>query len=96
MANNSPSNSPFLGGGPKFNKAGDNTPMPGEKVADEKPRPPFGGPRVLIGALLVIVLVAAMWIVYGNGLVGVTHHGSTGGLSPEDKPSMNPDAQGGQ
>lgn len=86
----------FLGGGPKFNQAGNNTPLPGERTAEGKPAPPFGGPRVWVGTLVVLVLIGVLWFVYGNGLMGVGHKGSNHVASPLDRPSDNPDAPSGQ
>lgn len=80
----------FLGGGPRFNQAGNNAPMPGEKVADAPPPAPFGGPRVWLGIVVVIVLIVAMYVIFGNNLPG-THHIGGRGISPADRPSDNPD-----
>src|SRR5579872_5388047 len=85
----------FLGGGPKFNQAGDNKPMPGEKVSDAVINPlPFGGPRIWIGALVVIVLLAVLWILFGNGIIGTNHVGGRSSIS-DKAPDINPDAPGG-
>ena len=92
---NSP-NTPFLGGGPRFNQAGENTPMPGEKIAAEAPRLPFGGPRVWVGVLVVLVMIAALFAVYGNGLLGVSHKGGNVSQSVDSRPDVNADAPSGQ
>jgi hypothetical protein len=83
----------FLGGGPKFNQAGDNKPMAGEKVSDAVVNPlPFGGPRIWIGTLIVLVLLGTLWMIFGGGLPGTqTVHGH-GGASMQDRPGLNPDA----
>jgi hypothetical protein len=86
---------PFLGGGPKFNQAGNNTPMPGEKRADTPPPPPFGGPRVWFGGAVLVLLVLVLYLVWGNGLMGVGHiggHGSGMSASDHDAGSINPDS----
>jgi|SRR5579875_2864525 len=86
------SDAPFLGGGPKFNQAGLNTPMPGERTADVPPPPPFGGPRVWAGVVIVVVLIAVLWFVYGSGQDGLRSRGGHTPVSAEDRPTINPDA----
>lgn len=81
----------FLGGGPRFNQAGNNAPLPGEKVADADTPAPFGGPKVWIGVVVVILLIGILWMIFGNGLPGTQHVGGRGGVSPADRPSDNPD-----
>jgi hypothetical protein len=84
---------PFLGGGPKFNQAGNNLPLPGETNAETPPPPLFGGPRLWIGASALIILLLALYLIWGNGLMGVQHTGGRGGdLSASDHGSINPDS----
>ena len=81
----------FLGGGPKFNQAGDNKPMAGEKVADVVVNPlPFGGPKVWIGVLVVVVLLGVLWIIFGGDLPGTQSIHGRGGIS-NTAPDINPD-----
>src|SRR5579884_2885934 len=85
----------FLGGGPRFNQAGENAPMPGEKVADAVVSPlPFGGPRVWIGVLVVLVLIGVLWFVFGGGVPGTQPVGHHGNGSLQERPSNNPDQLG--
>jgi hypothetical protein len=84
--------SSFLGGGPKFNQAGMNAPLPGEKTAEAAERPPFGGPRVWLGFIVVVVLIAVLWVYYANGPGGIHSTGGQGGaVSINGAPSDNPD-----
>jgi len=92
MSEKSPSGSPFLGGGPRFNQAGNNTPLPGEKRAETPPPPFFGGPRVWSAVGIVIVLLVVLFIIYGNGLLGVQHVGGHAPISASDKPDIDPDS----
>ena len=88
---------PFLGGGLNFNQAGLNTPLPGEKTADAKPPLPFGGPRVWLGTIVVILLIAFIWMFYAQGPAGLhDSSGHGGGISPNDQPSDNPDTPSSQ
>ena len=82
----SPSSS-FLGGGPKFNQAGFNAPLPGEKVADVVPQAQTK--RIWIGAILAVVLIATLYVLYIHQ-PGSQHTGR--GVSMSDRPSDNPDA----
>jgi hypothetical protein len=87
------SSSSFLGGGPKFNQAGLNSPLPGEKTADAAPVLPFGGPRVWIGAVVIIALVFFMWFYVNNGNGGTAKVGNYGaGVDPGDRPDVSPDS----
>ena len=81
----------FLGGGPKFNQAGQNAPLPGEKVAATVPPAPLGGPRVWAGVAVVIVLIGALWLVYGGGLAGVRQTGGHGSIDASSHPGLDPD-----
>jgi hypothetical protein len=93
MSETPSSQSPFLGGGPKFNQAGNNAPMPGEKKAETPPPPPFGGPKVWTGVAVLIVLMVVLFFIYGNGIWGTQNTGTRPGISPRDnKPNLNPDA----
>ncbi len=91
MSQTTPPESPFLGGGPRFNQAGNNTPMPGEKRAEAPPPLPFGGPRVWAGTAVVIVLLLVLFLVYGKGLAGVQSTGGRPSVSASDKPADDPD-----
>jgi hypothetical protein len=91
MAQPPSSQSPFLGGGPKFNQAGNNAPLPGEKRAETPPPPPFGGPRMWIGGAVLLALLLGLYLVYGGGLMGTRHVGGRGGTSAST-PNLNPDA----
>jgi hypothetical protein len=91
MSETPSSQSPFLGGGPKFNQAGNNTPMPGEKKAETPPPPPFGGPKVWVGVAVLVVLIAVMFFVYGSVNPDGNGH-SRPGISMDNKPDANPDA----
>jgi hypothetical protein len=85
--------SSFLGGGPKFNQAGLNTPLPGEKTAEADKVALFGGPRVWIGAVVIIALVAFLWIYVGDGLSGTAPRGNAHtGIDIGDAPDVNSDA----
>jgi hypothetical protein len=84
--------SPFLGGGPRFNQAGNNKPLPGEKSVETPPPPPFGGPRVWTGIVVVLALLLLLFFIYGQGLAGVQSTGNHQGISPGDKPSDNSDS----
>jgi hypothetical protein len=80
----------FLGGGPKFNKAGDNVPLPGEKTAVVvESRVPFGGPRVWIATLVIVCLCVALYFI-GDHVWGVQHNGNRPGISPSG-PQNDPD-----
>jgi hypothetical protein len=89
MSDNSPSKSPFLGGGPRFNQAGNNTPLPGEHRAETPPPPPFGGPKVWAGVLIIVTLLVVLYFVYGNA--GFLANGPHAPVSPI-KPDINPDS----
>lgn len=83
----------FLGKGDlKFNTAGDNAPMPGEHVAQTPPPPLFGGPRVWIGVLVIVIAMGLLFVIYDS------HYGSTtkpgyhaNGINPDQAPSDDPD-----
>jgi hypothetical protein len=81
--------SSFLGGGPKFNRAGDNVPLPGEKLADVKAPLPFGGPRIWAGVAVVLALIVLLYVVYGNPLS--EQRKSHGGGISSRAPDFNPD-----
>jgi hypothetical protein len=84
----------FLGGaGMKFNTAGQNAPLPGEKVADTPAPPLFGGPRVWAGTVAVIVAMIALWCVYLQQ--NPKTHVNTGGRphASTDAPALDPDAK---
>ena len=89
--NSTKSESKFLGGGPKFNQAGLNTPLPGEHTAEVPPAPKYGGPRVWIGVAVVLVLIGALWLVYANGPGGLQSKGGHAGISMDSRPSDDPD-----
>ncbi len=78
----------FLGGGAKFNQAGYNTPLPGEKVAEVTPQAQTK--RIWLGAVLAVVLIAALYILYIHQ--PGSQHSGRGGVSITDRPSDNPDA----
>ena len=92
MAQSPTPQTPFLGGGPKFNQAGNNAPLPGEKKAETPPPPPFGGPRVWLGSAVLVVLLLILYLLWGNGLMGVQHTGGRGGISQSDRGDLNPDS----
>jgi hypothetical protein len=89
--NSTKSDSSFLGGGPQFNQAGLNTPLPGETTADAAPKPKYGGPKVWAGVIVVVLLVVVMWFVYANGPGGLLNKGGHGGISINGAPTDNPD-----
>jgi hypothetical protein len=94
---NSPAPSGFLGGGPKFNQAGLNTPMAGEKTADVPPPPPFGGPRVWIATVVIICVLILLYVQFGDNMLGTRHVGGRGGgLSASDRPVVDSDHPSGQ
>jgi predicted metalloprotease len=83
--------SSFLGGGPKFNQAGFNTPMPGERTADAAPGPKYGGPRLWAGVVIAVILIVVLWLVYANGPGGVETRAGRQSTSMQSAPSANPD-----
>ena len=92
MANQSKqSGGSFLGKGElKFNTAGDNAPMPGEKLAETPPPPFFGGPRVWIGVLVIVVAMVLLFMIYDTH-PGVATHAGRGGVNPDASEPANPD-----
>ncbi len=83
----------FLGGAAKFNQAGNNAPMAGEKVAEANERAPFGGPRVWLGTIVILVALVLLYAVYGDHIPGVSQKGGNGrAISSTDRPDADPDA----
>jgi hypothetical protein len=81
----------FLGKGDlKFNTAGDNAPMPGEKVAETPPPPLFGGPRVWIGVAVIVVAMLLLFVIYSAHPGAITTNGQHSGVAAE-APNDNPD-----
>jgi len=83
----------FLGGaGLKFNTAGNNAPLPGEKVSETPPPPPFGGPKVWAGIFVIIVAaIALFFVVYQQQ--NLESHGSHRPGATTDSPNLNPDTK---
>ncbi|MDR3707891.1 MAG: hypothetical protein P4L33_06305 [Capsulimonadaceae bacterium] len=83
----------FLGKGElKFNQAGNNAPLPGEKIADAAPALLFGGPKRWAGIAIIIVALILLFAVYSahNGSMTAASHRQ--GVAPE-APSDNPDVK---
>lgn len=73
----------FLGGAAKFNQAGNNAPMAGEKVAEANERAPFGGPRVWLGTIVILVALVLLYAVYGDHIPGVSQRAATAAQFPQ-------------
>ena len=81
----------FLGGGPKFNRAGAQPPV------SEPVPPPTAAPTFPVRSLLIAVIVVALigllyWITTGPN--GVVHTSGHGGTSPNARPTA-PDGDSG-
>jgi len=84
---NSKPNGSFLGKGDlKFNQAGNNAPLPGEKNAETPPPPLFGGPRIWVGIIVLIIAMSILFAVYSE------HENSVGTVGAHQPHTINPDA----
>jgi hypothetical protein len=82
----------FLGKGDlKFNAAGDNAPMPGEKVAETPRRPLFGGPRVWIGVVVIVVAMVLLFVLYETHPGESTTANQRPGVNYDNATNDNPD-----
>jgi len=91
MANDSKFDSgSFLGGAGKFNKAGDNVPLPGEAVSDVPAPLPFGGPKIWISTLVIIALLTGLFFFYEAP--HMSHPTTNPRVTPESGLPDNPDA----
>ena len=81
----------FLGGGPKFNRAG--AQPPDEEASESPPAAPAFRMRNLLIALVALLLIGLLyWITAGPN--GTTHVTSHGGTSPDKRPTA-PDSDSG-
>jgi hypothetical protein len=81
----------FLGGGPQFNKVGYH---PSEDEIAPVVRKPGLQPhqlRAIIAAVVVLVLVAAVYSLSAKFDSTFIHHSGKGGISPSQKPGLEVD-----